>query len=48
MKVQAARLQASRIYRLTKLMYPDTISFENGQSPSPSTACSVWGRVKKW
>ena len=31
MKVQAARLQASRIYRLTKLMYPDTISFENGQ-----------------
>ena len=31
MEVQAARLQASRIYRLTKLMYPDRISFENDQ-----------------
>ena len=29
MEVQAARLQASRIYRLTKLMYPDRIAFEN-------------------
>ena len=31
MEVQAARLQASRIYRLAKLMYPDRISFENDQ-----------------
>ena len=31
MEVQAARLQASRIYRLTKLFYPDKISFDNGQ-----------------
>lgn len=31
MEVQAARLQASRIYRLTKLLYPDRISLENGQ-----------------
>ena len=31
MEVQAARLQASLIYRLTKLFHPDKISFDNGQ-----------------
>ena len=32
MEVPAARLQAIHIYRLTKLLYPDRISLENGQA----------------
>ena len=31
MEVEASRIQASRLYRLTKLLYPDRISLENGQ-----------------